>query len=197
MKNRTCALFVFDGFADWEPSLVTAGLNNFSDLSVKTFSLTGQPVISAGGLEINPHTSLEEIRAMDIDLLLLPGGEAWERGENLEIIPVVRQVIENKKKIAAICAATTLLGNLGLLDTIPHTSNSVEYLKQYCAAYEGEEYYQTEPCIAAENIITANGAAMVEFAYEILKIYSLLDDGTLEAWQQLYKSGGMIIKLFA
>lgn len=197
MKNRTCALFVFDGFADWEPSLVTAGLNNFSDLSVKTFSLSGQPVTSAGGLEINPQTSLNTIKLMDIDLLLLPGGEAWERGENQEIIPLVRQVIENKKKVAAICAATTLLGNLGLLDHVPHTSNSVDYLKQYCPDYEGELFYQTEPCVSAQNIITANGAAMVEFAYEILKIYSLLDDGTLEAWQELYKSGGMIIKLFA
>lgn len=197
MKNRTCALFVFDGFADWEPALVTAGLNNFSDLCIKTFSLTGQPVISAGGLEINPQTNLDQMKAMDIDLLLLPGGEAWERGENLEMIPLVKQVVENKKRVAAICAATTFLGNLGLLDHIPHTSNSLDYLKQHCPEYGGDPFYLTEPCVSAQNIITANGAAMVEFAYEILKIFSMLDDGTLEAWQELYKSGGMIIKLFA
>ena len=54
MKKRLCYLFVFDGFADWEPSLVTAGLNTYSDFEIKTFSVDGKNVKSMGNLIVKP-----------------------------------------------------------------------------------------------------------------------------------------------
>lgn len=196
MKTRKCAFFIFNGFADWEPALVTAGLNKFSDFSVNTFSLTGRSVISMGGLVVHPQSALENINPSGIDLLLLPGGDAWERGENREIIPLIKNVINHQKTIACICAATTILGQIGVLDHVSHTSNALEYLKQYCPEYKGEALYETKPCVSVSNIITANGAAMVEFAYEIFKAFQVFDEPALSAWKELYKSGGMINKLF-
>ena len=197
MKKRKCAVFLFDGFADWEPALVMTVLNVFTDFSIITFSLDGKSIVSMGGLNINPHTSLENISKESIDLLLLPGGHEWENGGNLEIIPLVENVIANKKMVAAICAATLLLGNAGLLNEIPHTSNMLHYLKKHAPSYTGEKFYENKPCVATENIITSNGAGMIEFSYEICKAFKLLDKETLESWKDLYKSGGMDNRLYS
>lgn len=197
MKTRKCAFFIFNGFADWEPALVTAGLNKYSDFSVETFSITGRSVISMGGMVVHPQSALENMKPSGFDLLLLPGGEAWERGENQEIIPLIKDTIKHQKVIAAICAATTILGKMRLLDQIAHTSNALEYLQQIVPSYKGSAFYEMKPCVSSNNIITANGAGMIEFAYEIFRTFQIYDEPTLLAWQELYKSGGMVNKLFA
>lgn len=195
MKNRTCALFLFDGYADWEPALLITFLNQYSDFRIQTFSVSGQPIVSMGGLTIKPDQSLAEMEPVDFDLLVLPGGEAWEQGGNKEVNSFIRNASANHKTIAAICAATTRLGSLGLLDTLPHTSNTLEYLKEQSPAYKGEAFYQHIACVSANGIITANGAGMIEFTYEVVKALNLLDAPTLEAWKELYKSGGMVNNL--
>jgi putative intracellular protease/amidase len=199
MKNRTCALFLFDGYADWEPALAVAGLNKYSDVAIRTFSVTGKPVTSMGGLEVRPQKTLPEMQADAIDLLLIPGGDAWEQeaAMNREIVPLVLELLEKQKAVAAICGATLLLGEMGLLDTIPHTSNGPGYLEGHCPAYRGSLRYQHQPCVSAGGIITASGAAMIEFAGEMYKHFRVFDEATLESVLELYKSGGMVNKLHA
>ena len=89
MRKRVAYLFVFDGFADWEPSLVTAGLNSYSDFEIRTFSIDGKPVNSMGNLNVTPNFKLEEIKVTDFDLLILPGGKKWEDGGNTEIAKLI------------------------------------------------------------------------------------------------------------
>jgi len=191
MKTRKCALFLFDGYADWEPSLVTTGLNNYSDFSIQSFSIEGKPVTSMGGLIVSPTTSLEGI-GQDFDLLLLPGGNAWETGENQKMLPLIQEAIRGGKTVAAICAATIALADAGILNTIPHTSNEKGYLERHSKHYSGQQYYVETPCVASDNIITANGAGMIEFAHEIYKAVEAFDTPTIESITALYKSGGMI-----
>lgn len=194
MKKRICALFLFDGYADWEPALVLANLNTYSDFSIFPFSVSGKTVTSMGGLEINSQKTLTDIQARDLDLLLIPGGDAWEQesSANTELTGLVKEMISQKKVVAAICGATILLGKAGILNDMPHTSNSQHYLKQHCREYKGEDFYQQQPCVSANGIITANGAAMIEFAYQIYKAFQLFDADTLENIKDLYKSGGMV-----
>jgi hypothetical protein len=42
-----------------------------------------------------------------------------------------------------------------------------------------------------KNIITANGAAMIEFAYNIFERFGIMKNEELVWWLNLYKSGGM------
>lgn len=196
MKTRKCALFLFDTYADWEPALAVAGLRQYGNFTIDTFSLNGGSIVSTGGLEVRTTFSLEKIRAEEYDLLLLPGGGAWEQGGNREVESLVRNFAEQKKTIAAICAATTLLGDIGLLDNIPHTSNALEYMKHYAPGYNGEAQYNTQPAVTGGTIITANGAAMVEFAFEIFKAFTIVDGSTFDALFDLYKSGGMVNRLY-
>lgn len=192
MKNRVCYLFLFDGFADWEPSLVTTGLNTYGDFEVRTFSVDGKPVKSMGSLSVNPDFKLKEIQATNLDLLILPGGNAWEEGRNSEISELVKAVFHQGKTIAAICAATTFLAKLGLFNTVKHTSNGLEYLKNQVPDYTSDNHYVNEPCVLDKNIITANGAAMIEFAHTIFTHFSIFKKGELDEWLTLYKSAGII-----
>lgn len=184
-------MFLFNGYADWEPSLIIAGLNKFSDFEIESFSVNGSPVVSMGGLNIHPGHSLNEIDPDHFDLLILPGGDEWEKGGNREIIPLLEASVSAGKKVAAICAATTILAHCGFLDNISHTSNGLKYLKKICPGYKGSDFYINKPCIAAGNFITAGGAAMIEFAYEIYKTFDIFDENILEAVKDMYKSGGM------
>jgi putative intracellular protease/amidase len=199
MKNRTCALFLFDGYADWEPALAIAGLNKYSDVAIKTFSVSGRPVTSMGGLVVTPQQALSTVRADNIDLLLIPGGEAWEvdKEANREIGPLVQALQDRQKPVAAICGATILLAEMGLLDALPHTSNGPGYLEAHCPSYRGTPFFRQQPCVAAGGIITANGAAMIEFAGALYGALGIFDEITLEGVQELYKSGGMVNKLQA
>ena len=197
MKNRTCALFLFDGYADWEPALAVAGLNQYSDVAIETFSISGGPVTSMGGLVMQPHKALSAVHADAIDLLLLPGGDAWEQDAtaNREIEPLVAALIGSQKPVAAICGATILLARMGLLDDVPHTSNGPGYLEGHCPTYQGSPLFQLQPCVSAGGVVTANGAAMIEFAGAIYGQFRVFDEATLDGVMELYKSGGLVNKL--
>ena len=196
MKKRNCFLFVFDGYADWEPALAIATLNKYSDFSIQTFSTDGMIVESMGGVKVQPDKSLNDLDAEYVDLLILPGGERWAEGGNNDIIPFVKSVHDRKGNIAAICDATILLARLGYLNRVWHTSNGSHYLSEKVASYKGWQYYEDLPAVVDHNIITANGAGMVEFAVEILKQQKIFDADTLDKVYELYKSGGVNNRLY-
>ena len=87
-KKRTCYLFVFNGYSDWEPALAITGLNNYSDVAIKTFSLDGKSIESMGDIKVQPDLKMSDVHLTATDLLLLPGGELWEQGGNIETVPL-------------------------------------------------------------------------------------------------------------
>ena len=188
MKKKAY-LFLFDGFSDWEVAYLTPEINQSEKCELVYFSVDGTPLRSAGGLSIQPATSLAELQADDIDLLILPGGTAWESGGRIDLQGLVETVFERKKTIAAICAATTYFGRMGLLEAVGHTSNSMDYLKEMAPAYRGTDNYREMLAVSDRNIITANGVAPIEFAREIFKALALYSDEEIEEWFQLFKNG--------
>jgi len=195
MKKRTCAVFVFEGFADHEIALTMAWLNSNSDFSIETFSTKGQPVTAMSGMKVMPHTSLQNADPEYFDLLLLPGGAKWETGDNLEIFPLIRATA-GKKPIAAICGATLALGDLGLLNETPHTSNFPGYIGRFCKDYEGENFYQPVSCVNTGELITCSGVAIIDLAYEILKTFGVFDPQKALDWKDLYQTSGEVQSFF-
>jgi len=165
--KKTCAAFIFDGFADHQLALAIANLRQSGDFSIETFSLGGGMVSSWSGLRVIPNTSLRYMDPEDFDLLLLPGGDRWEKGDNLEVFPLIKATAGHRP-LAAICSATLALADLGLLNTIPHTSNFPGYLEQYCPDYTGSHLYRSQPCVNATDIITINGTALIGLAHSLL-----------------------------
>jgi putative intracellular protease/amidase/effector-binding domain-containing protein len=183
MKKLTnCYVFLFEGYSDWEPALPMYGISSFTDINIVTFSLNGKSITSGGKLLVQPQASLEQALAADIDLLILPGGAPMEQGANTEVLPLVQQLLEKQKTIAAICGATVLMAQHGFLDNIPHTSNDGKVLKQLAPAYKGAEYYENSPAVTAPHIITAAGTAVVPFTKAIFSHFDLLENEKLKFW---------------
>ena len=158
-------------------------------IGLKYFSIDGQEIISAGGLKITPDLSIKELNPDNITVLVLPGGTAWEEKSIKGLGKLVETLNSENKTIAAICGATTYLGQKGLLDKVKHTSNSLEYLKYIAPNYKGEKEYQSDFSVTGENIITANGIAPIEFAGEIFRKINLNSEKDIEKWFQLFKNG--------
>jgi len=193
MVGRNVYLYVFDSMADWEASFAIAGINNprFQQrpgrYRVVTAGLTRQPITTMGGLRIVPEISLAEADANDAAMLILPGGDAWESGANREAIDLARIFFVEGVATAAICAATLALACAGMLDDFHHTSNSREYLAT--TGYRGGKFYCDTPAITDEGVITASGAAPLEFAREIFRTLDLYSESALDAWYALFKFG--------
>lgn len=182
-------VFLFDGYSDWEISYLTPEINKSAKFKLVYFSENGNVVTSMGGLQVKPTTSLDKLKFEEIDLLILPGGTAWEKGENKGIEKITIDLFEAGKPIAAICAATTYLGQLGILNDLKHTSNDLNYLKGIAPKYSGDKNYQNSLAVTDRNIITAKGIAPIEFSKEIFKSIGLDNDENIEKWFQLFKNG--------
>ncbi|BDX37259.1 glutamine amidotransferase [Tenuifilaceae bacterium CYCD] len=182
-------VFLFDGFSDWEIAYLSPEIKKSSAFDLIYFSKDCKPVQSMGGLRVLPEMSLPEIQVDDIEMLILPGGIPWEKGENTEIDPLVKTLFAKRKTIAAICAATTYLGRHGFLNNLKHTSNCLDYLKMLTPGYSGEKYYIDLPAVTDSNIITANGVSPIEFAKEVFVKLKLYDEIYTEKWFQLFKNG--------
>ncbi len=187
--KKTVYIFLFNGYSDWEISYLAPEIHKSEQFDLVYFSLDGKSVRSMGGLNVQPAVSLKELNTNKLDVLILPGGTAWEKGENQELNSLVSSVFECEKPIAAICAATTYLGQMGFLDNLKHTSNDINYLKAIVPSYKGGNNYINTLSASDKNIITANGIAPIEFAREIFIKLDLYNKTELEKWFQLFKNG--------
>lgn len=189
MKKKI-AVFLFDGFSDWELAYLTPEINKNDLFELVYFSTSGDVVTSMGGLHVKPTISLKDIVFEDLELLVLPGGTAWEKGGNTEIEKLTKDMFEVGKPVAAICAATIYLGQIGLLNDLKHTSSDLNYLKGMAPEYSGSHLYQNELAVTDGHLITANGIAPIEFAREVFKTIGLYSDAAvIEKWFQLFKNG--------
>ncbi|MFB2896250.1 type 1 glutamine amidotransferase family protein [Aerosakkonemataceae cyanobacterium BLCC-F50] len=191
MEKQIVHLFVFNTLADWETGFTVAGINNPEmqkhpgRYCVQTVGLNAEPVTTIGGVTVLPDLTLDELEPGA--MLILPGGEAWDAGENSKILESAKALLAANIPVAAICGATAGLARAGILDDIPHTSNAKEYLQ--ATNYRGAAWYQNQPAVTAGNVITANSTAPLEFAYQIFKKLDLYETPVLEAWYGLFKTG--------
>ena len=191
MKNCSVHLFVFDGMADWEAAFAVAAIQNPQFqmnpgcFRVTTAARFHAPIRTMGGVRILPDMTIDEVSPTDSSLLILPGGESWEHGGNLEALERAHAFVEEGVPVAAICSATLALARTGLLNSRLHTSNSAAYLAS--SGYRGSRFYCDVPAIADRNIITAAGTAPLEFAYEISRLLSLHTSNSLNTWYSLYR----------
>lgn len=112
-----------------------------------------------------------------LDVCLLPpnvvvviGAMIWESAEAPDIRDFLHASRANGATLAGICGGALALARAGLLDTVPHTSNSADFLKQNAVGYEGRTLYRNSPvAVVADGIITAPGPAPVSFTCAVFK----------------------------
>lgn len=73
-----------------------AEINKSDQYQVKTVGFDQKTVITMDGLSISPDYSINEINYDDAAILILPGGEMWEKYLVEDLIPVVQRFINKK-----------------------------------------------------------------------------------------------------
>ena len=193
--NNTVYLYVFDTMSDWEIGYLIAELNSgryykkgLAPSKIVTMGIEKTPVTTMGGLKILPDIKLDEFSMESTDTLILPGGDTWTETIHQPILTIAQRCLKEGILVAAICGATMGLAQTGLLNSRPHTSNDLEYLKMICPTYTGEKYYKMQSVVTDGKLITASGIAPLEFSVHVLKALGVFSPQTLDAWYSLNKT---------
>ena len=180
MKEVLC--FIYDGFADFETVLTCTGLSRTEDHELVYIAYDKTPVISSAGLKIIPDKAISEIsQTKDIDGLIIPGGS--ERIIKPELENLIKQLNNEKKLLAAICAGPEFFARIGILKGRKYTTSQEP--KDYKEKNELDPFprdtYVDTRIVQDGNIITAQGYAFVDFALKIWDWFNVYEyDGERE-----------------
>jgi len=194
-SKKTVHIAVYDTLADWEYGYAATAVSGTpyhraprDPVEVRAVSLTGAPVTTLGGLRLLPDLALDALRSEDSSLLILPGAQLWDSGEDLAPFAArARAFLQAGVPVAAICGATAGLAREGLLDDREHTSAVAEYLAEQ-PGYKGHDRYLDQDAVTDRGLITAGPTEPVAFAREILAELHLMEPHVLDAWFRLYRN---------
>lgn len=192
----TIYIYVLDTLADWELGYVTSELNSGrffkkgeQNISLKTVSYSGEPINTMGGMKIVPDCSIDDIAVSKTSMLLLPGADTWSDPKHGAIIKIAGEFLTFGATVCAICGATAVLANVGLLDNRPHTSNGPGFLEMVSPGYKGQSFYIDKPSVADNNLITASSTGALLWAKQIIEHLDVYQSNTLESWYEYFRTG--------
>ena len=164
---KKIAVHLAEGFEEIEAVNIIDVLRR-AELDVTVVSVTENlEVTGSHSIKIIADKLFNNVSYDLFDMIILPGG--MPGASNLNNHPGLREQIlnfnENKKLLAAICAAPLVFGNLGILNNKKATCYP---------GYESQLHgavVTTEAVEVSENIITGKGAGIaIEFALKIVEI---------------------------
>ncbi len=108
-------VFLAEGFEEIE-ALAVVDILRRAEYEVKTVGVGSKKVKGSHGIEVSADLEEKEVETEGLTLTVLPGGMPGTL--NLEKSPIVRACVEycaKESRVAAICAAPSILGHWGLL----------------------------------------------------------------------------------
>ena len=184
----TVYFLVFEGFADWQAALALCEIRRPGDWQVRTVGFSRAPVVSMGGLAVQPDGCLEDIDSRRAALLIVPGGHLWQRGEGSAAVDAIARVHTSGAPVAAIDSGVLALARAGLLDRCRHTGNWPGQLEAQVPAYMGADQFDAEVLAVSDGgVITASHLGSVEFAREVIHTLDLYSPSDREHWYRLFK----------
>jgi len=162
-------VFLGDGFEECE-ALITVDILRRAGIDTLMASVMDRLTVeSSRNIKVRADIMAEDVDFKDVDLIVLPGGRGGT--ENLGKSNIVREKCvefadkNSGKYVAAICAAPSLLAELGLLEDKKATCHPDFECKMEGAVLTGESV------IKDENIITGQGlGASFEFSFKLVEL---------------------------
>ena len=156
-------LFLDTNFEEIE-AVTTIDLLRRANIALTTVSVTGSlHVMGAHLIEVKADRCIADCDFSDAGMLILPGG-ATHLDKCQPLCDLLLKHNEQGKQIAAICAAPSVLGKLGILE-----GKQATCYPGFEKLLDGE--YTGELCTVDGHFITAEGpAAAFPFAYKLLEI---------------------------
>ena len=167
-------VFLAEGFEETE-AITPIDMLRRCGKEVITVGIGGKVISGAHNIPITCDITENETVFDGLEMIILPGGMPGTKNlaANKRVSEMIGYCCENNIFIGAICAAPSILGNMGLL----------KGKKAVC--YPGFENALTgaqvldSPAVTDDKIITARGAGTaLEFSYEL--ICALIDKTTAE-----------------
>lgn len=110
-------VFLANGFEEIE-ALAPVDILRRAELEVKTVGVGGKTVTGSHGITVTADIEEKDVMTDDMEMMILPGGMPGTL--NLEKSPIVTACAEycarNNVYLAAICAAPSILGHIGILE---------------------------------------------------------------------------------
>jgi len=187
---KAAYLLAIPGFADWEPAHALAELRRSGGYRVEVVGFNRDPVVSMGGVSVQPSRALHDVEPDDVAILILPGGNRWEGAPpEPELVTLLEALDDAQVPIAAICGATVGVARADLLRNRRHTSNGLAYLRARVPGYREAANYVDRPAVRDRHLITASGLADVEFAAEIFAELGVFSEADRALWVQYFRAG--------
>lgn len=154
------AIVMDNGFEELE-AMGPIALLRRCGLTVDIVSVQGTSVTGRFGVTYSPTFDLRSYSFEDVDCLVIPGGPHHVKlAQNQQVLSLMHEFAD-KKVLAAICAAPTILGKEGILKGKKYTC-----FKELNDDFGGE--YQYQYTVTDGNLITGiSAAASIEFAFAI------------------------------
>lgn len=169
MKKQVC-VFLADGFEEIE-GLTVVDLLRRAGIEVTTVSITGELTIhGAHGINVQADKLFDEVDYKEQDMAVLPGGMpgTLRLGEHEGLKNVLQQYHAERKCIAAICAAPSVLGKYGILKGRKATS-----YPGFEDALEGATYIYDE--VAVDDFVITSRGMGTAIAFSLKLIEKLMD----------------------
>ena len=158
-------LFLADGFEEVEAAAPVDVLRR-AGIDIKTVGIGGQTVTGSHGIKTEADITDVQINVDDMEMVILPGGTTGTK--NLERSPIVRASInycaQNGKYLAAICAAPSILGHMGLLK-----GKTAICYPGYEKDLDGASISSDPVCISGKYITGKGAGVAVDFALKIVE----------------------------
>lgn len=157
--------FLASGFEEIE-ALAAVDILRRAELDVKTVGVGSKTVVGSHGIAVTADLQDREVDPADMQAIILPGGMPGTL--NLGKSPVVQESVAfcaaNGLLIGAICAAPSVLGQLGVLKGKKATCFPGFETQLNCAEFTGD-------LVTVDgNIVTARGmGASIEFGLALLE----------------------------
>lgn len=173
-------IFLANGFEEIEAITIIDILRR-ADVECEMCSITDSKMVEgAHGITVEADRLLDELledgtkSLIDIyDVVILPGGQPGINNlkNNSNVIDIVKNMYENEKVVAAICAAPIVLEAAGIIKGKRITSYP-NVLKNIC-----DVIYTGDMVTRDGNIITGRGpGAAADFAYLILETLNMKEE---------------------
>jgi putative intracellular protease/amidase len=161
------ALFYYDEFSEFEVVLVCL---LFRRHDLVFLALEDREYKSEEGQRFCIDQVIQDVDPDTIDLLVIPGGEPAPLVDNQELKQFVEYLVARNKKVAGICGGACLLAGLGVLKGKKCTglaSGKNPDIPSY--QYFSDSIFLEDHVVIDGNLITAQGQAYVEFAFELAR----------------------------
>lgn len=158
-------ILLADGFEETEAITTHDVLKRSHEIDPIMVSISSSLEVStSAGLTIKAHKILKDISLNEYDFVVLPGGlpGVTNLRNSDEVINLIHQAYKLNKHVYAICAAPSILGELGYLDNHKYTC--------FPGFERGNGEYIDEGVVNDNGLITARSMGYtIPFASEIVK----------------------------